>query len=394
MLAPTLLTGGLLAGLLVGVISGGGRGSAHGLDRSPNTSTRVAATAPSVSRARTVREAAAAGTSGHTSAMRAGTPWVTGATSSGTGTVNGPSRKAADTNRTKLQVALDRGVDGADELGGETAAAVWVAGDRQPILSGPVRVPHRMWSMSKAVVAVAALQAMGGKPEPVLRSALADAIRRSDNCAIRRVIVGLQDRLKAGVSGTVAAFERVLRRGGARIETTPQAAAAEQACVRYLDRHRGGLPGGDLGVVPQFGTAQWTEVDAISFAHALAEGAYGIPGSYLLRLMEQPKEPPLEEPPPPLAPPLDWGAGSVFPSAWRPAWKAGWGGSQDSPPHFLAGQIVSLQLARTRVAVAALFAPKAQPATDNPGLTRAPLALERVFDAVRTGLEAERMDYG
>lgn len=300
------------------------------------------------------------------------------------------ARGDAGTPRPRLQVALDRGVRDADELGGQAAAAVWVFGDAQPLLSGPVDTLHRMWSMSKAVVSIAALQAVQDRPDATMDSALADAIRRSDNCAIRRVIVGLQQRIGRGVTGTEAAFDAVLEVAGARIATTPQAAAAEEECVPYLERHRGGLSSGDLGVAPQFGTAQWTVRDAIAFTHALSEGTYGASGARLLGLMAEPKESPLEEPPPPSAPALDWGAGAVFPSAWRPAWKAGWGGSRQHPARFLAGQLVVLHPAGTPVAVVGLFLPSSQPTDDNPGVTTAPAALERIFAAVRSGLRAER----
>jgi hypothetical protein len=144
-----------------------------------------------------------------------------------------------------------------------------------------------------------------------------------------------------------------------------------------------------LGVAPQFGTAQWSVRDAVAFTHALSNGLYGASGAYLLGLMAEPKEPPLEEPPPPSAPALDWGAGAVFPSAWHPAWKAGWGGSQQRPARFLAGQLVVLHLTRTPVAVVALFLPSVQPNNDNPGITAAPAALELIFAAVRSGLRAE-----
>jgi hypothetical protein len=292
--------------------------------------------------------------------------------------------------RLALRRALDEGVEQAHELGGEAAAAVWIAGDAQPILSGPVSVAHRMWSMSKAVVTIAALQAVHDDPDPVLALAMQDAIRRSDNCAIRRVIVGLQDLLGEGVSGTVSAFEGVLARAGARLARTPQAAAAESACFHYLESNDG-LPGGDLGVAPQFGTAEWTEDDAIRFAHALSEREYGRTGAYLLRLMSLPKLGPLEEPPPPSAPPLDWGAGEAFPAGWAPAWKAGWGGSQDQPPHFLAGQIVVLDLAGVPVAASAVFVPTVEPPNDNPGITRAPEALATIFRGARVGLEDEHV---
>jgi hypothetical protein len=294
-------------------------------------------------------------------------------------------------SRSRLQTALDQGVREADALGGEAAGAVWVSGDAAPLSSGPVRTRHRMWSMSKAVVSIAALEAVDDRPDRVLSSALADAIRRSDNCAIRRVIVGLQQDSNRGLAGAVAWFEAVLANAGARIEAPPQAAVAEAACVRYLQDHREGLSGDDLGIAAQFGTAEWTVLDAIAFTHALADGVYGTAGQYLLELMTRPKEPPLEEPAPPSAPPLDWGAGAVFPTGWHPAWKAGWGGSHERPARFLSGQIVVLHVGHTTVAVTAVFLPSAQPDVDNPGMTVAPRALERIFSTVRSGLRGEEM---
>jgi hypothetical protein len=309
------------------------------------------------------------------------------AVSSSAGPMNTPMPE-----RQTLRAALSAGVARADALRGQAAAAVWVDGDRHPVTSGPVMSPHRMWSTSKAVVAIAVMQAVRDQPDPMLRSVLEDAIARSDNCAVRRAIVGLQDRLGKGLAGTEAAFEHVLLAAHARIKGPPQIAAAERACVPYLQAHRAGLAGGegDLGVVPEFGTAEWTEYDAISFAHSLSDGDYGVAGEYLLRLMMLPKGLPLDEgPAPPSVPPPDWGAGEAFPASWSPAWKAGWGGSQLHPPRFLAGQLVVLHIGRTPVAAAAIFVPGTEPATDNPGITDAPQALELMFEAVKEGLQAE-----
>lgn len=373
-LALIVLAGGLILGVLVGVVFAHGGGSAGAASsaarpviaaRSSQAYSPVTGTNNSAPGRQATLPSASAGSNGATSTQTA--------------------------HRTALSSALHYGIEQADALGGEAAAAVWVYGDAQPVLSGPTGVPHRMWSTSKAVVTIAALQATGDQPDPVLWSAMTDAIRRSDNCAIRRVIVGLQDRLNEGIAGTVAAFERVLATSGVRLARAPQSGAVEQACVRYLDSHQGGLPGSDLGVAPLFGTAEWTQDAAISFAHFLSEGAYGAPGAYLLALMGLPKEPPLEEPPPPSAPPLDWGAGAAFPANWKPAWKAGWGGSQDDPPHYLATQIVVLHLGGIPVAVTAIFVPKNEPPNDNPGITDAPEALERMFTAVRVGLEQEQV---
>lgn len=374
-LALIVLAGGLILGVLVGVVFTHGGGSAGAASGAAKT---VVATRSSQA------YSAVAGANNSASGRQTTLPPSAGSNGATNAQVQG---------RSALQNALNYGVSRAQGLGGggEAAAAVWVGGDREPVLSGLTDTPHRMWSMSKAVVTIAALQATQDHPDSVLSAAMTDAIRRSDNCAIRRVIVGLQDHSNQGIEGAIAAFERVLATAGARIERSPQQAAPEQACVRYLDGHQGGLPGSDLDVAAEFGTAEWTESDAILFAHALSEGAYGAPGAYLLRLMELPKEPPLEEPPPPSAPPLDWGAGAAFPAGWGPAWKAGWGGSQDDPPHYLAGQIVVLHLGDVPVAATAIFVPRHEPPNDNPGITEAPEALEVMFKAARIGLEREQV---
>jgi hypothetical protein len=300
------------------------------------------------------------------------------------------SRPALD--RLDLRAALDAGVKRAEALHGEAAVAVWVDGDRSPLTSGPVLRMHRMWSTSKAVVAIAVLQAVDDLPDSTMRSAMEDAIARSDNCGVRRAIVGLQYRLDSAPEGAEAAFERVLLAAEVRLDGPIQTAAAETACVPYLLSRRSGLPRGadDLGVVPQFGTAEWSEYDAVSFAHRLSDGGYGRAGEYLLRLMALPKGVPLDEgPPPPSAPPPDWGAGVVFPARWRPAWKAGWGGSHERPARFLASQIVVLRVGSVPVALAAIFVPDSEPTSDNPGITNAPRALELMFEAVKRGLSAE-----
>jgi hypothetical protein len=377
-LVTIALAGGIVLGVLAGVL----------VDRGSDSARAVGGAATTITVGSSRRGIAA---SRQATRRREAAP-VAGIDPRDAAPVAGIRKGSAPTPvRQALQATLNRGVEEAEGLGGEAAAAVWVAGDSHPLLGGPTAVPHRLWSMSKAVVTVAALQAVEDRPDSVLWSAMTDAIRRSDNCAIRRVIVGLQDRVGEGVAGAVTAFEGVLAAAHARIERRPQSAPPEPACVRYLDSHQGGLPSSDRGVAAEFGTAEWTEYDAISFTHALSEGVYGEAGADLLRLMALPKQPPLEEPPPPSAPPLEWGAGAAFPASWKPAWKAGWGGSQDDPPHFLSGQIVVLDLAGVPVAVTAIFVPRTEPATDNPGLTAAPRALELMFAAARTGLEDEHV---
>ncbi len=282
-----------------------------------------------------------------------------------------------------LEPYLNAGVRAAERLGGHASVAVWLPGESTPIRSDDRRTPARMWSMSKAVVTIAALRLLGTRPERAVQDAMFDAITRSDNCAIRRVILELKAHL--GLAGAVRAFDAVLIDAGVPRLHAPISAPAEPACNRYLAAHRGRFQGDILGAAPQFGTDEWTLNDAIAFTHALAVGIYGAAGSWLEELMRRPKQPALEGPPlPELA--QTWGAGAVFPARWRPSWKAGWGGSQTRPARFLAGQIVTLSMRRGAVAVAAMFFPTVQPPNDNPGITEAPRALETMFRATRDGL--------
>jgi hypothetical protein len=294
-----------------------------------------------------------------------------------------PSRSSTSLDsfaRASLESYLDTGLTAAESLGGTASVAIWQVGAPSPIILGDGSRRDRMWSMSKAIVTIAALRTLGEHPEVVVKDAMVDAITRSDNCAIRRVILALQEHL--GTSGAVHAFNAVLADAGVHVTHSPKAAPAESACDPYLNHHRGSYRGNIFGPAPQFGTDEWTVRDAIAFAHALAEGAYGAPGRTLDALMRRRKQSPLEGPPL-LNLPLNWGAGVVFPADWMPAWKAGWGGSQSQPPHFLAGQLVTLTVKGSRVAAAATFSPSREPPNDNPGITQAPSALEAMFRAVR-----------
>jgi hypothetical protein len=291
-------------------------------------------------------------------------------------------------SRGRVQNELAAGVGVASALGGEASIGVKIDGVGDGSFSGAVDASHRMWSMSKVVVSIAALEAVHDRPDSVLSSAITAAIRRSDNCAIRRVILGLQQRV-GGVRRGIDAFEQVLLRAGVTLLRLPATAPAEAACTGYLNAHRAGLTGNPLGVAAQFGTAEWTVRGAVKFAFALATNKYGTVGERLQQLMREPKLGSLEEPEPPRAPPLQWGAGEAFPSTWLPAWKGGWGGSQDLPAHFIAGQIVTLVVGGKQVAVAASFTPRAEPPNDNPGLTAAPRALVTMFKHAGAGIVEE-----
>lgn len=371
--APTLLTlvCGLLAGIALGAIfdDGGASGVVRVASRSSSPVNVSASTTVSRSGAR------------HLNAPTAALPPAS-AGSNGSSTLE-------TANSQTLKLAVRRGVREAEALGGHASMAVWVDGAEQPAFGGDVSKPGRMWSMSKAVATIAALEATDDEPDRQLASAMVDAITRSSNCGVRRVILGLQQRV--GPTRTFAAFDSVLARANVSIERAPQTATAEAQCIPYLESHRAGLSGSPLAAAPQLGTVEWTTADAIAFASALAHGVYGRPGAYLLRLMRRPKQPPqppLEEAAPPDPPPLDWGAGAVFPASWQPGWKGGWGGSQDIPARYLAGQIVALDIHGVPVAATAMFYPSTQPPNDNPGVTTAPRALEIMFRAAREGLEA------
>jgi hypothetical protein len=244
-----------------------------------------------------------------------------------------------------------------------------------------------MWSMSKPVALVATYEAAQGKGESLngaLVTAATDAITRSDNCAERRVILGLQ-RLTGGLMPALSAFDEVLRQAGQGRDATPEKSdLVEPSCLRYFAQR---APTSDPNAEAwEFGTDEWTVAQAAGFAHALASGVYGSAGRFAMSLMAMPKKASLagiEGPTGDHTSNLQWGAGSSF-APWHPAYKPGWGGSQQG--RFLAGQIVVLQDARPPVAIAAMFYPSTEPATDDIGATVGPQALEVVFDRLRNAL--------
>ncbi|MDQ1490004.1 MAG: hypothetical protein QOJ23_2518 [Actinomycetota bacterium] len=283
-----------------------------------------------------------------------------------------------------LHDALDRGLAAADAEGGTTQAGIWVDTWATPIVLGNDLGAGRLWSLSKPVTAIAALEianAQGG-PTPVMTSAMRDAITRSDNCAQRQVVLELQ-RL-AGIDGARTSFDGVLQRAGVTLSTKAQSAgiASEPDCRPYVARNHLEVPDPG-GTVLQFGTGTWTLHDAVQFAHGLAGGTYGRAGETVLELMRQPKErvsgssptdytAALDEPP----------SGGTFPKEWGPAYKGGWGGHSLSPPNFRAAQIVVLDVGSHRVALVAIFRPGVQPPSDDPGATRAPQALKALSASV------------
>jgi hypothetical protein len=187
-------------------------------------------------------------------------------------------------------------------------------------------------------------------------------------------------KLSGGTLGARQAFATVLHEASADpVVATQEDGPAEQSadCEAFLERYESGLPAPDSNAV-LFGTSLWTVTDAVRFAHALADGVYGRSGGLVLTAMSQPKEL-SEEPGATFTADPRWGAGIGF-RGYPVAYKAGWGGTRQGA--FLAGQIAVISLRGRRVAVAAMFHPRTQPAIDDPGETEAPAALNDVFSAL------------
>jgi hypothetical protein len=263
---------------------------------------------------------------------------------------------------------------------------MWVAGWPTPLTQGATSRSDQLWSISKVATALAvALESPGAISGPVYR-AMSDAITRSDNCAQWRLALALEQ-LTGSNASAAAAFRRTFTRAAVSPRGTYEVSGGDDpTCVPYLIATRGTSPDPFESVV-EFGAYTWNVLDAIRFAYTLGTGGYGKSGALVLRLMREPKhyalEPtsrqdytsPLDRPP----------SGGDFPSAWRPAYKGGWGGSADDD--LLAEQIVVLDVNGHIIALAAMFWPSAPTPNDDPGQGVSPKALEALFSSVRERLE-------
>lgn len=300
----------------------------------------------------------------------------------------------ADADRGRLLRALRRGVAAAAGLGGTVEAAAMLDGWQRPLVVTSerrgARRSMRMWSISKVATMIAVLRRLGwgarpGRPlSPELTAALRGAIRRSENCRQRRVVLELQ-RLAGGPAGARQALAEVFAIAGAEAQVGTAVEAPEPPCVRYLEGQVE-LPD-PLAPGVLLGTSTWRVGDAARLIEALSTGAYGRAISRrVLALMRAPKLPSREVPAGELTAPVDWGAGEALPG--DPAYKAGWGGTLHG--NFLAGQIALARLPGLGpVSLAVMFHPATQPVRDDPGITAAPAAIETVLDAV---LAAGRRD--
>jgi hypothetical protein len=299
------------------------------------------------------------------------------------------SEQASGVDRGEIAFALGRGVRRAAALGGSVEAAAMAASWSAPVLAGSPgsgsKRRTRMWSMSKVVTMVALLRSLGwgdepGDPlSPEIRQALDSAITRSENCPQRRVVLELQSLDGNGVEGAREAVAATLRAAGAEAEVATQVAGPESSCLPYLEAQRE-IPD-PLAPTVLLGTSTWRVADAARFLDAVGSGVYGrAVADRVLSELRIPKEPSTEISPGEYTAAPDWGAGRAL-APLHPAYKAGWGGTQQG--EFMVGQIALVELpGRGQVAIATVFHPDAQPAVDDPGLTAGPAAIEQVMGEV------------
>lgn len=282
---------------------------------------------------------------------------------------------------------LDRRVDAAilaEAPYGQVNVAAWPVTQARPTLVGNTAgVSWRMWSMAKPVTAIALLAALARHHltlDAAGQTAMADALRRSDNCGETWMILRLQQ-LDAS-AGAFADFAAVLSRAGVSLTDTPQTGGLATECGSYMQVR---APIDDATAIHwSFGTATWTLLGAVSFARALGAGVYGAAGQRVLELMSEPKEAQLtglEGPSGDHIADPEWGAGEAF-AGEDLAYKAGWGGSQERD--FVAGQLGVVGRNARQMAFAIYFLPAIQPDSDDVGRTAAPAVIERVLSALRS----------
>lgn len=309
-------------------------------------------------------------------------------------TTQGPADAAPteDARRNAVSGALSKGIkDAVARYPGSAEAAVWAEEWDEPVVrafqTGATEVSDRsskrllMWSMSKAVTAVALLRATDNQPSESVREALAGALTGSENCRQRRVILELQ-RFMGGPEGAATAVREVLGEAEAGTSgiTSDAVASEDETCIARL-RSELGWTGPARQPALQLGIDSWTIGDAVRFARHLATGGYGRAGEQVLRLLRQPKRESREVPSSNFTAPLTWGAGAAFAGVAKPAYKAGWGGtaSRPSPRPYVAGQVIAVTVGGVRYGIAVYYHPTKQPPNDDPGTSDAPEALAAIL---------------
>lgn len=308
--------------------------------------------------------------------------------SAGTNASSGPF--TSPQSKVTVQRALDQAVKRAQ--GGRLELAVWVEGWSDAAVS-PTSARERrsrMWSMSKAVTAVALHEitdANGGLP-PAVRAAIDGALRRSENCRQRRVVLELQKRAGSPVRA-IGVLQQVLGQAGATASFNAQPQPPDgPSCAEYLRQ---------AGVDPQtpalqLGTSKWSVRDGAAFGLALANGRYLEAGSQVAKIMRSAKGPsrdPGVRPEDYSVDSMGWGAGDAF-ARFAPAYKAGWGGADRL--NYMVGQVVAMDVGGIPVGVMGVFHPSVQPpgGDDDPGKTVGPVQLETAFRSIVPALERLR----
>lgn len=293
--------------------------------------------------------------------------------------------KSEAVQQAEVQKAVSSAVKEANQMGGKAQAAVAAEGWDGIAQAGSAGT-FRMWSTSKPIAAVALLEAqeeVDGTPAKIT-SEMRDAIVGSSNCGMRKLVLDLQ-RESGGLQVAAERFESVAIESGVTSDTlaTAQSGPLEDSrCNAYLEK-RATRTDADAWL---FGTAEWTNSDAALFALALSSGRLGPAGNAVRGVMSLPKEvSPDEGGEDSVSTDLDWGAGKVFPAAWAPAYKSGWGGSQDG--EYLASQLISLVVERQPVGISVAFSPDEQPPNDAVGQGIEDEAIEAMLTKIRDALE-------
>src|SRR4051794_12878121 len=341
-----MLRAGLLGFLVTGVVGvAGGLLLGSAIDSAP-------AAAPARAADRSAAPTPPSSSTRRRRAARPALPEASGATRAAV-----PAGGSFDPNR--FRAALRDGAARAEALGGQVEAAVWAPGWSAPVTVGRASRRMRMWSMSKPLAALGIYAA--GAPDPATAHNMTRAITRSENCPQRSVVLRLQE-VEGGPARAAAFLDSLLNTSGASVDVPAQALPG--ACTTGSRR------------ALQLGTTLWTVKDAVSFAHALGDGAYSQPAVPVLRLMSRPQRTSEEaatgthtmDPP--------FGAGIAL-KDFHPAYKSGWGGS--SAGNFLVGQFGVAYVHDQPVAFAVMFHPKQSMPRDDPGIAPSPQALETVL---------------
>jgi hypothetical protein len=297
-----------------------------------------------------------------------------------------------------MRVALNRAVQQATVRYGTVQVGIMLDSWTQPLLLGDqLARPMRLWSLSKPVVAASLLRQRdehgGGTTD--LTPYLERTMQRSDNCAMRELMIKLQQETN-GIAGARTAIHETtgLARAGVDIAN---AQTDTEGSVCTSPTYTGLSPSFAHTRALLAGTATWTINDAVNFVYGLQTGALNVTGhaslgALVLELMRLRKEPSDEPAAGPLKVPPEWGAGDVFAApCWNVAYKAGWGGAQAHIP-WLASQIGTITLADGHhLAFAVAVHPYTQPPDDDPGLTDAPQAISLILGSLHTYLKSKQL---